>query len=44
MSISKDIVAFSVIEPKAVMVVLLNLLFWMGIGFLLYKFIRKKKK
>lgn len=30
-------------EPKAVMLVLLNLFLWVGIGFLIYKLYRKKK-
>ena len=33
---------FTAIEPKAVMFVLINLLLWAGIGFLLYKLMRKK--
>ncbi len=35
---------FFAIEPKTVMYVLLNALLWVGIGFLLYKLISKKKK
>lgn len=35
---------FSAIEPKVVLLVLLNILLWIGIGFLLYKLIRWKKK
>ena len=35
---------FSAIEPKAVALVLLNILLWIGIGFLLFKLIRRKKK
>ena len=35
---------FSSIEPKVVLLVLLNILLWVGIGFLLYKLIRWKKK
>ena len=35
---------FFAIEPKAVYVVFLNILLWVGIGFLLYKLIRKRKK
>jgi len=35
---------FSAIEPKAVALVLLNILLWVGIGFLLYNLIRRKKK
>lgn len=36
--------AFFAIEPKAFALVLLNILLWFGIGFLLYKLIRWKKK
>ena len=32
------------IEPTVIIVVLLNLLFWVGVCFLLYHFFRKKKK
>ena len=35
---------FFAIEPKTVMYVLINALLWIGIGFLLYKLIPKKKK
>lgn len=35
---------FSAIEPKVVLLVLLNVLLWIGIGFLLYKLFRWKKK
>lgn len=31
-------------DPTTIMVVLLNLLFWVGIGFLVYYFFSKKKK
>lgn len=36
--------AFFAIETKVVIYVLLNSLLWVGIGFLLYKLIRRKKK
>ena len=35
---------FFAAEPKTVIFVLLNFLLWIGIGFLLYKLIRKKKQ
>lgn len=35
---------FFAIEPKAVVYVLINALLWIGIGYLLYKLIRWKKK
>ena len=34
----------SAIEPKVVLLVLLNILLWAGIGFLFYKLVRWKKK
>ena len=36
--------AFFAFNPQAVMLVLLNILLWVGIGLLLYKHIRRKKK
>ena len=35
---------FFAIEPQAVMLVILNILLWVGVGFLFYRLIRKKKK
>lgn len=35
---------FFAIEPKAVGYILINALLWIGIGYLLYKLIRWKKK
>lgn len=35
---------FFAIEPKAVVYVVINALLWIGIGYLLYKLIRWKKK
>lgn len=35
---------FFAIEPKAVALVLLNILLWVGVCFLLFKLIRWKKK
>ena len=34
----------SAIEPKVVLLVLLKILLWTGIGFLLYKLVRWKNK
>lgn len=44
MLLSNSIETFFAIEPKVAVLVLLNLLLWVSIGFLLYKLIGKKKK
>jgi len=36
--------SFFAIEPNVGILVLVNLLLWVGIGFLLYKLIRRKEK
>ena len=42
MFISNAIETFTAIEPKGVILILINILLWAGIGFLLYKLIKKK--